>query len=115
MEQSETDNIRKQNDRFRIGDVSIPGQRVMTQGIAEVLQDDPEKQLALLKIVADFDDFTEENDPYQTHDFGIFDFEGCRCNWKIDLYDKGYEFGSEDPSDLSKTNRVLTILLAREY
>ena len=115
MEQSETDKIREQNDRFRKGDDNIPGQRVMTQGIAEILQDDPTKQLALLKLVADFDDFTPDNDPYQQHDFGIFYFDGHRCNWKIDLYDKDYEFGSEDPSDLSKTNRVLTILLAREY
>ena len=85
----------------------------MTQGISEILNGDTVKQLALLKLVADFDDFTPDNDPYQQHDFGIFYFDGHRCNWKIDLYDKDYELGSEDPSDLSKTNRVLTILLAR--
>ena len=38
-----------------------------------------------------------------------------RLYWKIDLYDAGYEFGSDDCADTAKTRRVLTILLPEEY
>ncbi|MDB4020156.1 DUF3768 domain-containing protein [Planktomarina temperata] len=115
MGQSEHDRIRDQNDKFRTGDPGIPGQRVMTQGINALLDGDQDMQLELLQFVAAFDDFSPDNDPQGHHDFGIFDFHGHRCNWKIDLYDKDYEYGSNAPDDLTQTNRVLTILLASEY
>jgi hypothetical protein len=35
--------------------------------------------------------------------------------WKIDYYDLAYHMGSEDPTDLAQTLRVLTILLSSEY
>jgi hypothetical protein len=34
---------------------------------------------------------------------------------KIDYYDPSMEFGSEDPSDNTKTCRVMTIGLASDY
>lgn len=115
MGQTTQEKIRDQNDLFRGGDDSIPGQVVITRGLNDLTEGNPRKMAELARVVQDFNDFTPDNDPYGTHDFGIFDFEGHRCNWKIDLYDKNYEYGSEEPSDLSKTNRVLTILLASEY
>jgi len=48
-------------------------------------------------------------------DFGVFEHQGQKLFWKIDYYDPTLSFGSEDPTDLSKTHRVLTILLASEY
>ncbi|MEL7381640.1 MAG: DUF3768 domain-containing protein [Pseudomonadota bacterium] len=66
-------------------------------------------------MVQGFDTFTEENDPYGTHEFGSFEFQGETCFWKIDLYDSELRYGSPDPTDLSQTRRVLKIMLASEY
>ena len=68
-----------------------------------------------LAAVRDFSDFTTANDPYGEHDFGAFDLDGVKLNWKIDCYDRALEYGSPDPGDAEKTRRVLTILLAEEY
>jgi len=38
-----------------------------------------------------------------------------RIFWKIDLYDTDYAMGSDDPTNLAVTRRVLTILHASEY
>jgi hypothetical protein len=43
------------------------------------------------------------------------DAEALRHLFKIDYYDASMEFGSEDPADLSKTTRVLTIMLAEDW
>lgn len=107
--------IRLANDRFRKGDAEIPGRRVITQGVQTLLGEHRVDPIAILSVVQDFDDFTMDNDPYQQHDFGAFDFKGERCFWKIDLYDSDYQYGTEAPLDLRKTARVLTILLASEY
>jgi len=69
---------------------------------------------ALVK-VATFDTFTPDNDPHREHDFGTFELDGEKLFWKIDMYDAAGQFGSEDPTDPSKTLRVLTIMLAEEY
>jgi hypothetical protein len=65
--------------------------------------------------VRTFDAFAEENDPYGEHDFGAFDFDGQRFFWKIDYYNPPLEVHSEDPTDPSKTRRLLTVMLADEY
>mgnify|MGYP000498262413 CR=1 FL=1 len=107
--------IAQQNDQFRRGDPNVPGQRVITAGINELLKrrEIPPQQLA--QQVAEFSDFTEHNDPHGEHDFGAFEFHGHKCFWKIDYYDRDYTMGSDDPSDISKTRRVLTTMLAEEY
>lgn len=107
--------IADQNDRFRTGDATIPGQIVITSGIQSLLSEKRQELASIAGIVQTFDTFTEDNEPHSERDFGQFDFEGQSCFWKIDLYDLNYEFGSEAPADLSKTRRVLTILLASEY
>ena len=40
---------------------------------------------------------------------------GEKIFWKIDYYDVNYEFGSENPSNLELTRRVLTVMFADEY
>lgn len=103
------------NDAFRRGNPSVLGQRFVTAGVAHLLKqlDIPADDLILR--VAQFGDFTEHNDPHAEHDFGAFEFHGHQLFWKIDAYDIEYALGSDDPTDLSKTCRVLTIMLAEEW
>lgn len=76
--------------------------------------------------VETFAEFTPDNDPWGERDCGTFeiaeavgprlgDLDTIRVLWKIDYYDRNYEYHSEDPADASKTRRVLTIMLASEY
>lgn len=87
----------------------------MTRGIAATLEDAGLKPPDVIQIVQAFDTFTNDNDPYGTHEFGAFEFQGETCFWKIDLFDANLQYGSPAPTDLSQTRRVLTILLAAEY
>lgn len=107
--------IAQQNDQFRQGDPNIPGIRVITAGLGHLLKQLDIQPQQLAQKVSDFDDFTEQNDPHGEHDFGTFGFHGHILFWKLDLYNPDYSMGSDDPSDLGKTCRVLTIMLAEEY
>ena len=49
------------------------------------------------------------------HDWGAFELNGERLNWKIDYYDRSLSWGSPCPADPMEARRVLTILLADEY
>lgn len=105
-----TERIRVLNDNFRT--TFIGGQVVMTQGVNELPMDVKAKALLAVR---SFNDFTGDNDPYGEHDFGCFEIAGETFYWKIDYYDIGCQYGSEDPTDPEKTTRVLTIMLAAEY
>ena len=103
MNESSVARIRELNDAFR--KTFAGGKMVMTASVAAL----PEmvKSSALGK-VAEFSDFTPENDPHGEHDF--FSFEQ-----KCDYYDKEMDGGSEDPADPKKTTRVGTLMLAEDY
>jgi Protein of unknown function (DUF3768) len=102
--------IRTLNDAFR---TSLRGGTVMlTAGIVAL---GAETQARILDAVRAFDAFTADNDPWGEHDFGSFDIDGERIFFKIDYYDLARVRHSEDPADPSKTERVLTIMLASEY
>ena len=102
--------IRDLNDAFRR---SFAGGKVMmTAGIAAMTE---EMRAEVFDRVRTFEAFNTDNDPRGEHDFGNFEIDGRKLFWKIDHYDAAMEFGSEDPSDPSKTTRVLTIMLASEY
>jgi hypothetical protein len=116
-----TQTIRSLNDRFRQAipsAIDVQGRVVMTQGIQALCDTEAEPALYLgdlLKLIREFDDFETYNDPYGEHDFGAFDFRGEKCFWKIDYYAPDLQSGSEDPSDATKTMRILTVMLASEY
>lgn len=91
----------------------VPGRYCATRGIAALA---PEIQLEVWNEVRKFDRFTEDNDPYGEHDFGVIQHsQAGKIFWKIDYYDASFETGSEDPTDLQKTHRVLTLMLAEEW
>ena len=101
--------IARLNDEFRL--TCKGGRVVLTQGIASMRPDD---QLLIVNKVRHFDDFSNDNDPWNEHDFGAFDYNGEKVFFKIDYYDPTFEMGSEDPANPEKTARVLTIMRADE-
>ena len=102
--------IRELNDAFR--KTFSGGKVVMTASVAQLPSD---VQAMAIRRVATFDAFTPDNDPHGEHDFGSFELAGRKFYWKVDAYDAKLEFGSEDPSDPTKTTRVLTLMLASDY
>ena len=102
--------VKTLNDNFR---QTLTGERVMlTAGINAKSQDDIAR---ILSKVRHFNNFTPDNDPYNEHDFGSFDYKGETIYFKIDYYDKNYQYLSEDPANPNLTNRVMTVMLASEY
>lgn len=102
--------IRTLNDRFRR--TGVGGRQLITPGINEMGLAD---MLIIRQMVAQFDAFSEDNDPHGEHDFGCLTYGGEKIFWKIDYYDTTLTWGSPDPADPNVTTRVLTIMLAREY
>jgi hypothetical protein len=111
--------IAQQNDEFRskfwipiFGDREVKGKYFFTTGINNL---DPADFIEAGAKVRDFDNFNQDNDPYGEHDFGSFKQNDNTIFWKINYFDVNYKHHSPDPSDLSKTRRILTVMLACEY
>ncbi len=109
-EAEHTARIKELNDRLRI--YGIGGEVYLTRGVA--LRGDTFVALAC-RAIADFEGFSNGNDPYEEHDFGMVTVDDTRLFFKIDYYDRNKRCRSEDPADPEKTCRVMTILLAEEY
>ena len=90
----------------------LGGGAVMTPGIAALGR---EAVSRLVQTISTFDDFCAANDPHGEHDAAIFEFEGNQVMFKIDYYDKTFNFASPDPANASVTERIITIMLANEY
>jgi hypothetical protein len=65
--------------------------------------------------VREFDQFDAGNGPHRDHDFGAIDLHGQKWFWKFDYQAPDMHRGSDDPADIGKTHRVLTIMHASEY
>ena len=107
---TKTARIRALNDELRQN--FAEGTAVMTPGVAAL---GAEAVARIVKTIAVFDDFCHANDPHEEHDFGSFEADGHTIFFKIDYFDKAPTYHSPDPSDLSVTERVITIMLAEEY
>ena len=102
--------IRALNDRLR--QTLQGGTLLVTAGIVALGAD---AQAEIIAAVRAFDAFGPDNDPWAEHDFGSIEVAGERAFFKIEYYDLTRAMHSEDPADPSKTERVMTIMLASEY
>jgi len=107
----ETQNkIAQLNDLLR--KEGIGGHVMITQGIQSL---SAEIRTNIFRAIREFDDFNNDNDPYGERDFAALSVDGERINFKFDYYDKSMHYASEDPTDPTITERVMTVLLASEY
>jgi Protein of unknown function (DUF3768) len=106
----DTEAIRALNDELRQN--LSAGTALITAGVAAL---GAEAVARIVKTIAVYDDFCHANDPYEEHDFGVFEIDGHKLFFKIDYYDKSRSYHSPDPADPSVTERVITIMLAEEY
>jgi len=90
--------------RFGLG-----GRIMITSGIEALGTEDVAHVLAA---VADFDAFTDDNDPYGEQDCAILTVDSHRVMFKIDYYDRDLTYHSPDPSDPTVTERVMTVMLS---
>src|ERR1700690_3073142 len=95
------DVIRLLNDNFR--STFIRGAVTMTAAGNELPID---SKARLILAVQSFNAFTKDNDPHHEHDFGSVEVDGETYFFKLDYYSLDLRFGSEDPTDPSKTTRV---------
>jgi hypothetical protein len=102
--------IQQLNDRLRRDWVG--GQIVLT---SEVLALGAVRIVSVMFSVAEFKDFSPDNDPHGEHDFGAVDDGSERFFWKIDYYNLSMDGHSPDPANPHLTCRVLTLMLASEY
>lgn len=74
-EKMNIEKIRQLNDSFR---KSFNGGRVIITPCVQSLTDDDRNEL--MKQVQEFDNFTEDNDPYGEHDFGAINFKNDKVS-----------------------------------
>lgn len=104
METEQVSKVAALNDAFRAS-----GQGVTITAGVQVLPD----LWGLIEEVRKFDKWTQDNDPYEEHDFGQIMWGTEKVFWKIDYYDPGF-CRWEDPVS-PRCTRILTVMLASEY
>ena len=102
--------IRQLNDQFR--KTGRGGRIMITQGVQALGQRAVQDIIAK---IANHNEFDDDSDPWQEHDFGKIVHDGEKVMFKIDYYDLAMKFASPDPSDPKVTTRVMTVMTAEEY
>ena len=97
---------------YRLRKFGSGGQVLATDGILDQGLVFAQKAL---EAVAQFDNFNDDNDPWQEHDCASLTVNGRRIIWNIDYYDRQSTNHSPNPADYKVTRLVLTIMLASEY
>jgi hypothetical protein len=112
---NQSEKIRVLNDQFRSSFDSNLGKVLLTSGV-QTLSSDQLQQL--LQAVKNFNDFNSDNNPYLENDMGRIDLFDSSFFWKIDYLERQHwqqSIGSDDPTDVQKTLRVMTIMFTSEY
>lgn len=108
--------IAKHNDLLRQTGNPMVGQLYMTSGVCDLSRKIRGEALSKLK---SFDFSTQEAgiNPYEENDFGSIETsDGSGFFFKINYYDRNdRDYGSSAPEDLSRTYRVLILMLKSEY
>ena len=94
--------ISAKNDHFRR---TFVGGKVM---ITSAVEADPNLD-KIIEAVQQFNQFNEDNDPWNEHDCAIFKVGGEDFMFKIDYYDADYKYFQEDG------HRVLTVMKSEDY
>lgn len=102
-----TARIRELNDQLRRHGVG--GRVVITRGVHAL---GTEEMCRIVAAVAEFENFTEDNDPWGEHDCAVLTVAGRRIIFKVDLYEDPEVKGADGQP---ATTRVLTIMLAEEW
>ncbi len=105
---SKVEEIAKRNDLLRT--TFMTGKVLLTHGV----QNSVDKE-EIITAVREFNDFNDDNDPYKEHDCATFEVNKSKYIFKIDYYDKNYEYGIDPHEEPEKVHRVLTIMCASEY
>ncbi len=98
------------NDRFRQGDRSLGTYKLSRQVLALPKQ----KQRQLYTMLHEFSDFNPQNDPRGERKSGKLVMDDVTYIWKIDYLDLSMTLLSDNPSDIERTVRVLSLFRADE-
>ena len=91
----------------------VNGKLLMTRSIAER---GVHFQLKCIHALHTYTGWNPDNDPHHEADMCVLDIDGEKVWAKLDCYDKhDQNYGSEDPTDPTKTLRVGTLLFPHEY
>ena len=102
--------IARLNDQLR--KTGKGGTIVVTRSVMDLGEFDAQM---LKEAIAAYDGFDADNDPHGERDFGDLTLWRAELLWKIDYYDTGLQFGSDDPANAKTTKRVLTVMLAGDW
>jgi hypothetical protein len=102
--------IARLNDQLR--QTGIGGSIVITDALRNVTGFDASVLAAAL---ASYDAFDADNDPHGERDFGDLTLFGEDLLFKVDYYNKDLTFGSDDPANPDVTQRLLTVMPARDW
>lgn len=106
--------VAEENDIFRkhlgcIRTSLTPSNRIL---LTQLVAGSAHKE-SIVRAISKFKDFSPDNDPYGEHDFGSVEVSGEIYFFKIDYYDKSFEYWSNP--NKGPVNRVLTIMHSSEY
>lgn len=100
------------NEVFRTTMIQTPTRKIAFSELVADLSESVREEL--LTKIRNFKDWNAENDPYNERDFGSVMLHGKKYYFKIDYYDKDFQYG-EDPVQNPSCNRLMTIMRAEEY